>query len=109
MPLAYTNCMSLQHTLSYPDRPTLSTQTLTAHTSNLRYLRRSACAFFVAHMAMVQTVRGTVESQHARGLTIQLSQGQGRQPLRPEGAPPAAGVLHSHADLAFDGGEWAAG
>jgi hypothetical protein len=55
------------------------------------------------------TARGIVESQHARGLTIQLSQGQGRQPFRPEGAPPAAGVLRSHAALAFDGGEEAAG
>ncbi len=27
-----------------------------------------------------------------RGLAIQLSQGQGRQPLTPEGAPRAAGV-----------------
>ena len=36
-------------------------------------------------MVVVQTARGTVESQHARGLTIQRSQGQGRQPLRPEG------------------------
>jgi hypothetical protein len=34
-------------------------------------------------MVVVQTECGTVESQHARGLTIQLSQGQGRQPLRP--------------------------
>jgi hypothetical protein len=56
-------------------------------------------------MVMVQTECGTVESQHARGLTIQLSQGQGRQPLRPEGAPPAAGVLRSQAALACDGGE----
>ena len=31
------------------------------------------------------------ERGHARGLTIQLSQGQGRQPLVPEGAPPARG------------------
>ena len=60
-------------------------------------------------MVVVQTERGTVESQHARGLTIQLSQGQGRQPLRPEGAPPAAGVLRSQAALAFDGGKEAAG
>jgi hypothetical protein len=29
---------------------------------------------------------------HARGLVLQLSQGQGRQPLAPEGAPLAAGV-----------------
>ena len=60
-------------------------------------------------MVVVQTECGTVESQHARGLTIQLSQGQGRQPLRPEGAPPAAGVPRSQATLAFDGGEEAAG
>ena len=60
-------------------------------------------------MVVVQTERGIVESQHTRGLTIQLSQGQGRQPLRPEGAPPAAGVPRSHAALAFDGGEEAAG
>jgi hypothetical protein len=60
-------------------------------------------------MVVVQTECGTVESQHARGLTIQLSQGQGRQPLRPEGAPPAAGVPRSQAVLAFDGGEEAAG
>jgi hypothetical protein len=60
-------------------------------------------------MVVVQTECGTVESQHARGLTIQLSQGQGRQPLRPEGAPPAAGVLRSQAALAFDGGKEAAG
>jgi hypothetical protein len=59
-------------------------------------------------MVVVPTERGTVESQHARGLTIQLSQGQGRQPLRPEGAPPAAGVPRSQAALAFDGGEEAA-
>ena len=60
-------------------------------------------------MVVVQTERGIVESQHARGLTIQLSQGQGRQPLRPEGAPPAAGVPRSQAARAFDGGEEAAG
>ena len=60
-------------------------------------------------MVGVQTERGPVENQHARGLTIQLSQGQGRQLLRPEGAPPAAGVLRSQAALAFDGGEEAAG
>jgi hypothetical protein len=53
---------------------------------------------------MIQTERGRVESQHARGLTIQLSQGQGRQPLRPEGAPPAAGVPRSHGARAFDCG-----
>jgi hypothetical protein len=58
---------------------------------------------------VVQTARGPVESQHARGLTIQRSQGQGRQPLRPEGAPPAAGVLRSHAARAVAGGEEAAG
>ncbi len=29
---------------------------------------------------------------HARGLALQLSQGQGRQPLASEGAPLAAGV-----------------
>ena len=60
-------------------------------------------------MVVVQTARGPVESQHARGLTIQLSQGQGRQLLRPKGAPPAAGVLRSHAALAGDGGAEAAG
>ena len=60
-------------------------------------------------MVVVQTERGPVESQHARGLTIQLSQGQGRQPLRPEGAPRAAGVPRSQAALACDGGEEAAG
>ena len=60
-------------------------------------------------MVVVPTERGTVESQHTRGLTIQLSQGQGRQPLRPEGAPPAAGVPRSHAALAFEGGEEVAG
>ena len=60
-------------------------------------------------MVVVQTECGTVESQHARGLTIQLSQGQGRQPLVPKGAPPAAGVLRSQAALAFEGGEEAAG
>jgi len=59
-------------------------------------------------MVVVQTAGGTGESQHARGLTIQLSQGQGRQPLRPEGAPPATGVPRSQAVLAFDGGEEAA-
>jgi hypothetical protein len=36
------------------------------------------------------------EGMHARGLTIQLSQGQGRQPLVPEGAPLAAGVPRSN-------------
>ena len=46
-------------------------------------------------MVVVQTAWGTVERQHARGLTIQLSQGQGRQPLQPEGAPPAAGVCRA--------------
>ena len=56
-------------------------------------------------MVVVQTECGTVESQHARGLTIQLSQGQGRQPLRPEGAPPATGVPRSQAVLTFDCGE----
>ena len=55
-------------------------------------------------MVVVQTERGIVESQHARGLTIQLSQGQGRPPFRPEGAPPAAGAPRSHAARAFDGG-----
>ena len=60
-------------------------------------------------MVVVPTECGTGESQHARGLTIQLSQGQGRQPLRPEGAPPAAGVPRSQAALAFDDGEEAAG
>jgi hypothetical protein len=60
-------------------------------------------------MVVVQTACGTVESQHARGLTIQLSQGQGRQPLRSEGAPPAAGVPRSQTVLAFDDGEEAAG
>jgi hypothetical protein len=59
-------------------------------------------------MVVVPTEHGTVESQHARGLTIQLSQGQGRQPLPPEGAPPAAGVPRSQAALAFDCGEEAA-
>ena len=59
-------------------------------------------------MVVVQTACGTGESQHARGLTIQLSQSQGRQPLRPEGAPRAAGVPRSLAALAFDGGEEAA-
>ena len=59
-------------------------------------------------MVVVQTAGGTGESQHARGLTIQLSQGQGRQLLRPEGAPPAAGVPRSQAVLAFDCGEEAA-
>jgi hypothetical protein len=34
----------------------------------------------------------TPERRHARGLAIQLSQGQGRQLLMPEGAPPAVGV-----------------
>jgi hypothetical protein len=43
-------------------------------------------------MVVVQMECGIVESQHARGLTIQLSQGQGRQPLRPKGAPWATGV-----------------
>ena len=56
-------------------------------------------------MVVVQMARGRVESQHARGLTIQLSQGQGRQPLRPEGAPRAAGVPRSQAARAFDGSE----
>jgi hypothetical protein len=60
-------------------------------------------------MVVVRTACGPVESQHARGLTIQLSQGQGRQPLRPEGAPPATGVLRSQAVLACDYGEEAAG
>jgi hypothetical protein len=36
-------------------------------------------------MVVVQTARGTVERQHARGLTIQLSQGHGRQPSGPRG------------------------
>ena len=58
---------------------------------------------------VVQTPCSPVESQHARGLTMQRSQGQGRQPLRPEGAPPAAGVLRLHAARAVDGGEEAAG
>ena len=57
---------------------------------------------------VVQTECGTVESQHARGLTIQRLQGQGRQPFRPEGVPPAAGVPRSQAALAFDCGEEAA-
>jgi hypothetical protein len=39
------------------------------------------------------------EGRHAHGRTIQLSQGQDRQPLMPEGAPPAAGVLRSQAAL----------
>jgi hypothetical protein len=39
------------------------------------------------------------EGIHARGLTIQLSQGQDRQPHMPEGAPPAAGVLRLQAAL----------
>ena len=60
-------------------------------------------------MVVAQTACSPGESQHARGLTIQLSQGQGRQPLRPEGAPPAAGVPRSQAAHAFDGGEEAAG
>ena len=69
-----------------------------------------ACLFLHTGFAVVvQTERGTVASQHARGLTIQLSQGQGRQLLRPEGAPPAASVPRSQAALAFDGGEEAAG
>ena len=59
-------------------------------------------------MVVVQTACGPVESQHARGLTIQRSQGQGRQPLRLEGAPPAAGVLRSQAALACDGSKEAA-
>ena len=42
------------------------------------------CLFLHTGFAVVvQTERGTVASQHARGLTIQLSQGQGRQRLRP--------------------------
>jgi hypothetical protein len=41
------------------------------------------------------------EGRHARGLTIQLSQGQDRQPLMPEGAPPTAGVLCSQTALAL--------
>ena len=60
-------------------------------------------------MEVVQTARDPVESQHTRGLTIQRSQGQGRQPFRPEGAPPAAGVLRSQAALAFAWGEEAVG
>jgi hypothetical protein len=56
-------------------------------------------------MGVVQTTCDPVESQHARGLTIQRSQGQGHQPLRPEGAPPAAGVPSSQAVRALDGGE----
>jgi hypothetical protein len=39
------------------------------------------------------------EGRHAYGRTIQLSQGQDRPPLRPEGAPPTAGVLRSQAAL----------
>lgn len=39
------------------------------------------------------------EGRHAHGWTIQLSQGQDRPPLRPEGAPPTAGVLRSQAAL----------
>ena len=35
-----------------------------------------------------------------RGLAIQLSQGQGRQPLSPEGAPQAVGVRCSRAAMA---------
>jgi len=38
---------------------------------------------------VVQTKRGPVESQHARGLTMQRSQGHGRQPRVPKGAPGA--------------------
>jgi hypothetical protein len=37
--------------------------------------------------------------RHAHGRTIQLSQGQDRPPLMPEGAPPTAGVLRSQAAL----------
>ena len=51
-------------------------------------------------IVVAQTEGGTVESQPARGLAIQLSQGQDRQPLRPEGVPPAAGVLRSQAAFA---------
>ena len=57
---------------------------------------------------VVQTACGPVESQHACGLTMQRSQGQGRQPRRPEGAPPAAGVPRSQAVRALDCGEAAA-
>lgn len=39
------------------------------------------------------------EGRHARGRTMQLSQGQDRPPLMPEGAPPTAGVLRAHAAL----------
>jgi hypothetical protein len=46
--------------------------------------------------------QGCQSGGHASGLTIQLSQGQGRQPLVPKGAPPAAGVPRSHATRAFD-------
>ena len=51
-------------------------------------------------IVVAQTEGGTVESQPARGLAIQLSQGQDRQPLRPEGVPPAAGGLRSQAAFA---------
>jgi hypothetical protein len=39
------------------------------------------------------------EGRHAHGRTMQLSQGQDRPPLMPEGAPPTAGVLRSQAAL----------
>jgi hypothetical protein len=37
-----------------------------------------------------------------RGLAIQLSQGQGRQPLAPEGAPRTAGVPRSTAAFVLE-------
>jgi hypothetical protein len=39
------------------------------------------------------------EGRHAHGRTMQLSQGQDRPPLMPEGALPTAGVLRSPAAL----------
>jgi hypothetical protein len=39
------------------------------------------------------------EGRHARGRTMQLSQGQDRPPRMPEGAPPTAGVLRSQVAL----------
>jgi hypothetical protein len=39
------------------------------------------------------------EEERAQGLAMQLSQGQDRQPLAPEGAPPAADVRRLQAGM----------
>ena len=64
---------------------------------------RSDCGHAVRHSLSLRISDGggvTRERRHASGLTIQLSQSQGRQPLVPEGAPPAAGVPRLKAAVA---------